>query len=173
MSRLRMGRAAVEIVEEMRLVGFWIDNKLNFGGMVSRLAKKARCRIGALRRLQPVLNAENLMTMYKMFIRSIMKYGSVAYLGAAESHLAKLDRVQDSAVKLCGQSVESLGSRREAAAVSMAIKMLVGKARGDLSLFKPKFGCPIALTRKRSRSSYEERGLQMKQTVHHQPPSPV
>ena len=72
MSWLRMGRAAVEIVEEMRLVGFWIDNKLNFGGMVSRLAKKARCQIGALRRLQPVLNAENRMTVYKMFIRSIM-----------------------------------------------------------------------------------------------------
>ena len=58
--------------------------------------------------------------MYIMFIRSIMEYGSLVYMGAAKSHLDKLDRVHESAMKLCGFEIESLESRREAAAVQWA-----------------------------------------------------
>ena len=31
--------------------------------------------------------------MYTMFVRSTMEYGSVAFMGAATTHLQKLDRV--------------------------------------------------------------------------------
>ena len=58
-----------------------------------------------------MLNAENLKTMYTMFVRSTMEYGSVACMGAAESNLAKLDKVQGSIAKLCGLEIESLSSR--------------------------------------------------------------
>jgi hypothetical protein len=60
MSGLRMGGFPVKVVDEMRLVGFWFDSKLTFGGMVKRLAQKGRCRAGALRRLKPMLDSENL-----------------------------------------------------------------------------------------------------------------
>ena len=38
-------------------------------------------------------------------------------MGAAVSHLQRLDRVQDSAARHCGFEVESLNSRRESVAV--------------------------------------------------------
>ena len=60
MSGLRMGGFPVKVVDEMRRVGFWFDSKLAFGGMVKRLAQKGRCRAGALRRLEPMLDSENL-----------------------------------------------------------------------------------------------------------------
>ena len=75
--------------------------------------------------------------MYMMFVRSTMEYGSVLYMGAADSHLAKLDRVQASAERMCGFKMESLGSRRDAAAFSLAVKMLCGKCRGVLNDFTP------------------------------------
>ena len=55
-------------------------------------------------------------------------------------------------------------SRREAAAISMACKMLDGKARGDLNAFTPQFGEPIALTKKRTRRDFEG-GNQMKSLI--------
>ena len=93
-----MDGAQVERVDEVKLVGFLFDTKLTFSSMIDKLAKKARCRLGALRRLKPVLDQANLMQMYIMFIRSIMEYGSLVYMGAAKSHLDKLDRVQESAM---------------------------------------------------------------------------
>ena len=130
----------------MRLAGFWFDSKLTFGGMIGRLAKKARSRVAALRRLKPMLNSENLKTMYTSFVRSVMEFGSLAYMSAVDTHLEKLDRIQKSISSSCGFEVESLESRREAAVVSMAFKMFDGKARGDLNLFKPSFGEPLSLT---------------------------
>ena len=58
----------------------------------------------------------------------------------------------------------SLESRREAAAVAMAFKMLDGEARGDLNLFKPGFGEPLSPTKKRTRNDSTE-GVQMKSLV--------
>ena len=49
--------------------------------------------------------------IYLCFVRSGMEYGSVLYMGAAESHLQKLDRIQSSAQALGDFSIESLESR--------------------------------------------------------------
>ena len=65
-----------------------------------------------------MLDSNNLETMYKMFVRSILEYGSVVYMGASGTNLAKLDRVQKSAERIGGFTIESLSSRREAATVS-------------------------------------------------------
>ena len=51
-----MGCAPVERVDEVKLVGFLFDTKLTFSSMNDKLAKKARCRLGALRRLKPMLD---------------------------------------------------------------------------------------------------------------------
>ena len=73
------------------LVGYVIDSKLRWGPMIDRLAKKARSRIGALARICSYLDSDSMRMMYSSFIRSIMEYGSVAWMGAAPSPLSKLD----------------------------------------------------------------------------------
>jgi hypothetical protein len=109
---IRIGGFPVKQVEDLKLVGYLFDQKMTFGPMVSKLAKKARSRVAALRRIKHLLSAENLKVMYTMFVRSTMEYGSVAFMGAATTHLQKLDRVQDSAVKCCDFEIESFQSRR-------------------------------------------------------------
>ena len=122
----------LSVVDETTLVGLEIDEEMKWGPMVEKLATKARQRLGALS-----LDSDNLKTIYLMFIRSIMECNSTCWMGAAPSHLAKLDRVQASAEKLGRFTVESLQSRREAAALSISLKMLDGQARGELQTFKP------------------------------------
>ena len=60
---------------------------LNSDLMIDMLPRKAKGRIAALQRVNRLLSSDNLRTIYAMFIRSIMEYGSVAWCGAAVSHL--------------------------------------------------------------------------------------
>ena len=72
-----------------------------------------------------------------MFVRSVMEYDNVVYMDAAQTHLEKLDRLQRSAERIGNFKVESLESRREAAAVRLALKLMDGQGRGKLQDFAP------------------------------------
>ena len=61
------------------------------------------------------------------FIRSKMELGSMEYIAAAPTHLAKLDRVQRAAEKLCGCTFQTLKDRREVAVFSLVCKLLDGE----------------------------------------------
>ena len=117
----------------MTIVGFDYDSKLIWADMVQKQAKKARARLAALFRLKLFLDGENLKTMYTSFVRSVCEFGSIGYMAATDSHLVKLDRIQNRAQRVCEFEVESLVSRREAVVVSMILKMLEGGARGALN----------------------------------------
>ena len=75
--------------------------------------------------------------MYTTFIRPIMEYGSVQFMGAAPTHLAQLDQIQRTAEEIGRFTIESLHSRREAAAISFTLKLLNGDGRGVLKKFVP------------------------------------
>ena len=128
----------IEVVDEVKLVGYTIDPKLTWGPMITALAKKARLRVGALFRMSSMLDAENMKTMYIAFIRSVLEFGSVQYMGAAQSHLDKLDRIQHTAERIGGFVMsESLSSRRESALLGLSLKLLDGAGRGALQEFAP------------------------------------
>jgi acetyl/propionyl-CoA carboxylase alpha subunit len=145
----------LSVHDDTTLVGLKIDNRMRWGPMVAKLATKARQRIGALYRIRHLLNSQNLKTMYMMFIRSIMEYNSVCWMGAAKSHLSSLDRIQHTAERMCGFTAEPLQARRDAAAMSFALKLLDGKTRGELKHFVPKLIEPLRLCKKRTRHTLE------------------
>ena len=82
-------------------------------------------------------------------------------MGAAKSHLEKLDRVQSSAERIGGFVVESLQSRREAAAISLALDLLDDKGYGELKKYKPELIEPLKLSKKMTRHTTSA-GLQLK-----------
>ena len=126
---------------------------------MDRLAKKARSKVAALRRLRPYLDNDNMKLMYTSFVRSGMEYGNLLYMGAAGSHLQKLDRVQQAAEALGCFTVESLQSRREAVCLSLASKLLSGNGRGSLSNYTPIVGSVVA------RSRHQSSGIQISMPV--------
>jgi hypothetical protein len=147
------------IRKHMKLVGFTIDSVLSWGPMIDRIASNARARLGALARLKCYLDSSTMKMMYVMFIRSIMEYGCVAWMGAADTHLRKLDTVQLRAEKIGGFTIESLSSRRAAAAVSFSFKMLAGECKGVLNKFVPKLYEPMMHDNRISR--HTRTGLQI------------
>ena len=71
-----------------------------------------------------MLDDRNMELMYISFIRPIMEYGCVQFMGAKNVRLLKLDAVQ----KTANFKVESLKSRREATVVAFTLKLLDGAA---------------------------------------------
>ena len=90
-----------------------------------------------------MLDDKSIMRAYKTFVRSKIEYGSLAYCwGAAERHLKKLDRIQESAVALLRNPdpsllPPSLESRREQAAIGFTCKLLDGQGHGMARNFTP------------------------------------
>ena len=131
--------------------------------MIDRLAEKARSRVAALFRIRTYLSSENMKLMYISFVRSIIEYGSVAWMGAASSHLCKLDRVQSAAQRIGRFSVEPLVNRRKAAAMLFAVKMLSGSCKGVLNKFMPTVYTPSSTAARVSRHTLP--GIQIKPVI--------
>ena len=75
-------------------------------------------------------------------------------MGAADSHLSKLYRVQRRAESIGKFIVGALDARREVAALSFALKLMDGKAR-VLKNHIPQLYEPLQLSRKRTRQVVE------------------
>ena len=99
-----MGRIIVKEKKKMKILGLTIDPRGNWSQHIQAIASDARKRLRAIRRMSYVLDHKSIMRAYKAFVCSKIEYGieydSLAYWGAAESHLKKLDRTQESAVAL-------------------------------------------------------------------------
>jgi hypothetical protein len=132
-----MGGHEVEQLEELKLMGYIFDEALSWGPMIGALAKKARTRTDAIRRMSRSLDSENMLTMYSAFVRPILEYGSTMYMGATPTHLNKLDRVQATMERIGGFKAEPLAARREAALIALSLKQLDGDCREGLRDFAP------------------------------------
>jgi len=68
-----------------------------------------------------------------------MRIPDLVYWGAADSHLNKMDRVQEKFLKLLDKKTDfpSLEARRKASAVGLTCKLLDEKGRGKLQGLKP------------------------------------
>jgi len=80
--------------------------------------------MGALYRVKDFLGLKGLAIAFKSSERPICEYVNVAIMGAAASHLSKLDAVQKKAEKLSDCTFPSLHSRREVSAVGLLCKLL-------------------------------------------------
>ena len=117
---------AVESVKELKLLGVMIDSQLLHSSQIQSLTLGARKRIGLLRRTAKVLNGNGRAIVYKAFVRPRMEYAHLTWMGAADSHLWKLDAVQNAAVAIIGPDVaalDSLNHRRKVGALTYMYKL--------------------------------------------------
>ena len=92
----------LERCHQMRDLGVKLDSKLTFAPHVDEVVAKANRMLGLLiRSMQtaPCMRGSKfdhrpVMTAYCAHVRSIIEYGSVIWSGAADSHLARLKRLQ-------------------------------------------------------------------------------
>ena len=79
-SRLTLGNKNVEQVKAIKLLGVWITSDLSWDLNCQEMIRKAYSRIPLLTKLKYVGTCtEDLLTIYKLFIRSCLEYCSVTF----------------------------------------------------------------------------------------------
>ena len=95
-----IGGTVLEHVDQIRDLGIIIDSKLTFAQHVDHAVKRANRALGLLMRSFQTgarpgkFRTSAVLTAYFANVRSILEYGSVIWAGAAETHTARIDRVQ-------------------------------------------------------------------------------
>jgi hypothetical protein len=163
--RLMFDGVPIKRKPAVKLVGFTFDEEMSWASMIDGIAMKARRRLGMLNRLRPLLSDHNMEAMYTSFIRPIMEFGSMQFMGAADTHLNKLDKIHEGAQKIGNFVLEPLKLRREAQAVVFTLKLLDGKGRGVLKRFVPEFVDQSKLHKHNTKNS--SKGLQLVDRSNH------
>ena len=84
--------------ERVKLLGVYIDNKLNFGHHVSHICQKAGKQVKVLGRLNRVLNESNKLLLYSSFISCYFNYCCVLWYFCNNSYILKIEKLQEKAL---------------------------------------------------------------------------
>ena len=108
-----------------RAAGGSFDSKLSYGYHIHRTAIRATQRLHFLRKAAVVLCTRGRAVVYKGFVRPLMEYSPLMWVGAAPTHLNKLDRVQLRALKIIGptSALQTLHASRTVAAATYMYKL--------------------------------------------------
>ena len=84
-----MGGVIVEEKEQLEALGFTIDPRGNWSLHAEAVAKEARKRLGAIRRIAHMLDDRAKMMTYKAFVRSKIEYTATSSTGGWPRTISK------------------------------------------------------------------------------------
>ena len=143
---LQFGNHALELKDQLEILGVSIDSKLMWAKHLSDISMRAGQRIGALRKVANKLNTTGRATVYKSQVRSVMEYASFSWINASATHLNQLDSIQRKALQIIGideasackqLTIPSLSHRRHVAAATVMYKMHTDNCPVELQSLLP------------------------------------
>ena len=148
--------------EHVKLLGVDFDHKLSFRGHLRSVAVRANQRLAFLRRAAKALDTRGLVSVYKGFIRPVLEYAPLVWMGAAPTHLQRLDQVQHRALKVIGGNtvLQSLHFRRVVSGLVYLYKLQCLPGPPMLLNVVPPLAHPVTEPRTR-RQSAERHNLQL------------
>ena len=129
----------VQKESRLKLLGFSFDSKLSYGYHIHRTSIRANQRLHFLWKAAVVLCTRARAVVYKGFVRPLMEYSPLVWLGAAPTHLNKLDRVQLRALKIIGltSALQTLHASRTVAAATYMYKLTFSELAPRLRCLLP------------------------------------
>lgn len=123
--------------EHIKLLGVTFDRQLSYTTHLHGVASKAAQRIHFLKKTAHLLDARGRATVYRGFVRPVMEYCCLVWMGA--STLARLDRIQHRALKVIGPGIHlpSLHHRRMVSALAFLYKLWYLPAESPLKTLLP------------------------------------
>ena len=117
---ITFGGTAFAVAEYLKLLRVMFDSNLAFRHHLHRVSTRAKQRLSFLHRAVRELDHQGRVAAHKGFIRPVLEYAPLAWMGAAKSHLDRLDRIQRSALHILGPGIllQSLRIRRTVAALA-------------------------------------------------------
>lgn len=105
----------ITFVNETKLLGVIFDRKLTWGPHIAYVQKRCQAGLNLMRKVSGNswgADVVTLMMIYRSLIRSILDYGSQAFMNAKPYLLAKLDAIQYKALRVATGA--GAGTKREA-----------------------------------------------------------
>ena len=96
---LSFGNTPVPETKSIKLLGVTFDQQLSFRQHIRNIATRACQRLGFLRKASRVLHPRDRSTVYKGFVRPMLEYAPLVWMGASHTQLS-LDLIEFSE-KLC------------------------------------------------------------------------
>ena len=138
-TRLSINNTVLEQKHVAKLLGVWIEDNMSWSRNCKELSVKAYSRLSMLTKLKYVgVGMEDLIDVYKLFIRSCLEYCSVAFHSSLTvDQTEKLERIQKTCLKvilgdmyitynialeMC--QLETLSSRRQKRCLNFSLKSL-------------------------------------------------
>jgi exonuclease III len=94
---------AIKPQHNMKLLGMTFDSNGGYNSHCQAKAKEATSRLALLRKVSGQrwgASTQTLLILYKQYILPVLDYGSVVLADACDTHLALLQRIQNSAMRL-------------------------------------------------------------------------
>ena len=92
-------KITIETVPYIKILGIFIDNKLNWSKQVNAVRNKAMDAVRNLHRVNHLLPEKHRVTLYKALISPLFNYGDIIWNGCTKKDSEKLQRVQNFAAK--------------------------------------------------------------------------
>ena len=101
-TRLSVNNQSLERISVMQLLGIWISEDLSWDKNCQEICKKAYSRLSLLTKLKYVgVSTEDLLDIYKLFIRSVTEYCAVAFHSSlTQKQNNKLENIQKTCLKV-------------------------------------------------------------------------
>ena len=101
---LKIGDTKIQIKNSVKFLGVILDKKLSWNEHIQYVVDRCKTRINLLRALTGTnwgANKKTLLMLYRVLVRSVIDYGSIAYDSASEAIKKKLDLIQSKALRIC------------------------------------------------------------------------
>ena len=101
-TRLTLNNVTLQRKSVVRILGLWLQDNLKWDYNTKQICIKAYCRMHVLNKLKYAgIKESDLLTIYKLFIRSVCEYCSVVYHTSLTQELIdKLEAIQSTALKI-------------------------------------------------------------------------
>ena len=112
-----------------------------------------------MRQASKYLDTAGKLATYRGFIRPLLEYAHLAWIGAAKSHLQQLDRVQRRALHILGPGIvlQSLEARRMVGALTYLYKLMCPESPRMLTSLVPPLQPPPTCPRTRQDQELSQR----------------
>ena len=97
----------VAAVQEAEFLGVTFDSRLTWEPQIRKTITKCYKRLNLLRAISTLStqnNPNNMLHLYKTIIRSIFEYCSICIVSAAETHIQKLQLVQNQSMRIISRT---------------------------------------------------------------------
>lgn len=104
------GSINIPVVKEIKYLGVWLDSSLRWRRHINETTKKVSKYVNLLKVLSGSgwgVHQKHLRKLYISIIRSRIDYASFLYDNSCKTHLLKLDRAQNQALRIIGGFIRS------------------------------------------------------------------